>query len=255
LTGAGLPDAEITLGRLADKMRGAVAFDAKLIGIHSGGALTMDAWTLVHSWYRHFEGRRMLHGTAHDVLMAAPVLGDYFRAVGVIPASRAGVTAALAAGHDVIVGRDVRADVRVAHPLISRTHLLVRFDQGRWVAVDNGSLNGLYVQHRRVPAVDIQDGMRVNIGNPDGPALIYTRAEIEALMDEAKGGNHVMSVDLETQTVTAPSGKSFRFEIDPVRKAKMLKGLDAIGETLQKAGSIDTYEMKRALAQPWLEGA
>jgi len=38
LTGAGLPNAETTLGRLADKMRGAVAFDAKLIGIHSGGA-------------------------------------------------------------------------------------------------------------------------------------------------------------------------------------------------------------------------
>ena len=38
MTGAGLPDAETTLGRLADKMRGAVAFDAKLIGIHSGGA-------------------------------------------------------------------------------------------------------------------------------------------------------------------------------------------------------------------------
>jgi pyrimidine operon attenuation protein/uracil phosphoribosyltransferase len=38
LTDASLPDAEITLGRLADKMRGAVAFDAKLIGIHSGGA-------------------------------------------------------------------------------------------------------------------------------------------------------------------------------------------------------------------------
>lgn len=74
-----------------------------LIGIHSGGSLTMDAWTLVHSWYRHFEGRRILHGTAHDVLMAAPLLGDYFKAVGVIPASRQGVTAALAAGHDVIV--------------------------------------------------------------------------------------------------------------------------------------------------------
>jgi pyrimidine operon attenuation protein/uracil phosphoribosyltransferase len=38
LTAAGLPDAEITLGRLADKMRGAVAFDAKLVGIYSGGA-------------------------------------------------------------------------------------------------------------------------------------------------------------------------------------------------------------------------
>lgn len=74
-----------------------------LIGIHSGGSLTMDAWTLVHSWYRHFEGRRILHGTAHDVLMAAPLLGDYFRAAGVIPASRRGVTEALAAGHDVVV--------------------------------------------------------------------------------------------------------------------------------------------------------
>ena len=38
MTDASLPDAEITLGRLAEKMRGAVAFDAKLIGIHSGGA-------------------------------------------------------------------------------------------------------------------------------------------------------------------------------------------------------------------------
>lgn len=74
-----------------------------LIGIHSGGSLTMDAWTLVHAWYRHFEGRRILHGTAHDLLMAAPGLGDYFKAVGVIPASRSGVTAALAAGHDVVV--------------------------------------------------------------------------------------------------------------------------------------------------------
>lgn len=57
-----------------------------------------------------------------------------------------------AAGHDVVVGRDLRADVRVAHPLISRAHLLLRFDQGRWVAIDNGSLNGLYLNNRRVPA-------------------------------------------------------------------------------------------------------
>lgn len=74
-----------------------------LIGIHSGGALTIDAWTLVHAWHRRFQGERILHGTAHDVLMAAPGLGDYFKAVGVIPASRRGVTKALAAGHDVVV--------------------------------------------------------------------------------------------------------------------------------------------------------
>ncbi|OBA62698.1 ABC transporter ATP-binding protein [Mycobacterium sp. 1100029.7] len=78
-----------------------------------------------------------------------------------------------APGNDVVIGRDLRADVRIAHPLISRIHLLVRFDQGRWVAIDNGSLNGLYVNNRRVPAVDIHDGQRINIGNPDGPAVTF----------------------------------------------------------------------------------
>lgn len=74
-----------------------------LIGVHSGGSLTMDAWSFVEAWHRHFEGNRILHATAHDVLMAAPGLGDYFRAAGVIPASRAGVSAALEGGHDVVV--------------------------------------------------------------------------------------------------------------------------------------------------------
>jgi 1-acyl-sn-glycerol-3-phosphate acyltransferase len=82
-----------------------------LIGNHSGGSLTMDAWTFVYAWWRRFGTERVLHGTAHDVLMAAPVLGDYFRQVGVIPASRPGVTAALSAGCDVIIwpGGDVDA--------------------------------------------------------------------------------------------------------------------------------------------------
>ena len=34
----GLPDAERTIEALADRMRGAVAFDAKFVGIYSGGA-------------------------------------------------------------------------------------------------------------------------------------------------------------------------------------------------------------------------
>ncbi|HME77732.1 MAG TPA: FHA domain-containing protein [Mycobacterium sp.] len=78
-----------------------------------------------------------------------------------------------AAGHDVVVGRDLRADMRITHPLISRAHLLLRFDQGRWLAIDNGSLNGTYVNGRRVPVVDIHDGQSINIGNPDGPKLAF----------------------------------------------------------------------------------
>ena len=85
--------------------------------------------------------------------------------------------------------------------------------------------------------------------------VVLKADEVEALMDQARGGNHVVSVDLEAQTVTAPSGAVFGFEIDPARKHKMLNGLDAIGETLQRASDIDVYEGRRALDNPWLERA
>jgi WS/DGAT/MGAT family acyltransferase len=74
-----------------------------LIGIHSGGPLTMDAWTVALAWWRHFEEKRSLHGTAHDVLMASPGLGTYFRRMGTISPSRENIGAAFAKGDDVIL--------------------------------------------------------------------------------------------------------------------------------------------------------
>ena len=85
--------------------------------------------------------------------------------------------------------------------------------------------------------------------------VVLPDAQVRLLMAEAKGGNHVFSVDLEAQTVTAPSGETFRFEIDAGRKEKMLKGLDAVGETLEHAGDIGVFEQQRKLARPWLERA
>ncbi len=85
--------------------------------------------------------------------------------------------------------------------------------------------------------------------------VVLEGEQVRALMEEAKGGNHLVTVDLEAQTVVSPSGQTFAFAIDPQRKEKMLKGLDAIGETLQAAPDIDLYEMKQALAKPWLEDA
>jgi 3-isopropylmalate dehydratase small subunit len=75
--------------------------------------------------------------------------------------------------------------------------------------------------------------------------------QVKALMDEAKGGNHMFSVDLESQTVVAPSGARFSFQIDAGRKEKLLKGLDAVGETLQHGADIDAFEARRQLTQPW----
>jgi len=72
-----------------------------LIGIHSGAPFVWDAWTIGVQWWRHFGRSRPLHGTAHDALMATPLLGGYFRRMGVLPAAPDSITAALAARHDV----------------------------------------------------------------------------------------------------------------------------------------------------------
>ena len=85
--------------------------------------------------------------------------------------------------------------------------------------------------------------------------VVLKPEDVQDLMEEAKGGNHMVTVDLAAQTVVSPSGKTFSFQIDPSRKDKMLNGLDAIGETLQAAPAIDVFESKRAVGQPWLERA
>jgi 1-acyl-sn-glycerol-3-phosphate acyltransferase len=74
---------------------------ALLIGIHSGAPFVWDAWTVGVQWWRHFGDDRPLHGTAHDVLMAAPLIGRFFRSMGVLPAAQDSIMTALAEGRDV----------------------------------------------------------------------------------------------------------------------------------------------------------
>jgi 1-acyl-sn-glycerol-3-phosphate acyltransferase len=73
-----------------------------LVGIHSGAPFVWDAWTVGVQW-RRFGQDRLLHGTAHDALMAIPLIGRYFRAMGVLPAAPDSMATALAEGRDVAV--------------------------------------------------------------------------------------------------------------------------------------------------------
>ena len=77
--------------------------------------------------------------------------------------------------------------------------------------------------------------------------------ELEKLMDDAKrGANATLSVDLEAQTISGPDGGTIHFDIDPDRKHRLLNGIDDIGETLEKAPSIDAYEDRMKEQRPWV---
>ncbi len=81
--------------------------------------------------------------------------------------------------------------------------------------------------------------------------VVLPREVVASLLDQAGGPNHIFSIDLAAQTVTAPDGGVHKFEIDPGRKASLMAGLDDIGESLTHAPAIDAFESRRRLTQPW----
>ena len=83
----------------------------------------------------------------------------------------------------------------------------------------------------------------ITVSADDRDALMADAADVES---------PELSIDLETQTIRRPNGVEVSFEIDPFRKQCLLEGLDDIGLTLEKGGSIDSFEATRAEEKPWL---
>ena len=82
--------------------------------------------------------------------------------------------------------------------------------------------------------------------------VVLPAESVEVLIEDAKrGANARITVDLETQTVTASDGQSFAFDVDAHSKHCLMHGLDDIGLTLEKASAIDAYEERSATLQPW----
>ncbi|NDE89865.1 MAG: 3-isopropylmalate dehydratase small subunit [Alphaproteobacteria bacterium] len=73
--------------------------------------------------------------------------------------------------------------------------------------------------------------------------------QVDQLMEDAKAGREI-TIDLQAQTVKA-GNKEFSFNIDAFRKDCMLKGLDAVGITMQHQDAISTFEEKRKASRGW----
>jgi len=61
-----------------------------------------------------------------------------------------------------------------------------------------------------------------------------------------------IAVDLESQTVTGPDGATYRFDIDPNHKERLLKGLDDIDLVMQNISEIEAFEQRHHRELPWL---
>lgn len=82
--------------------------------------------------------------------------------------------------------------------------------------------------------------------------VVLPKDQVDRLMEDAeRGENARVSVDLESQTVSASDGTEFSFEVDAFKKHCLLNGLDDIGLTMEKVAAIDTFEAAHAIRMPW----
>jgi len=83
--------------------------------------------------------------------------------------------------------------------------------------------------------------------------IVVSPDERDALLaDAADTENPELFIDLVAQTIRRPNGVTISFEVDAFRKKCLLEGLDDIGLTMEKSGSIDDFEANRTQQQPWL---
>jgi 3-isopropylmalate/(R)-2-methylmalate dehydratase small subunit len=64
-----------------------------------------------------------------------------------------------------------------------------------------------------------------------------------------------MTIDLPNQSVIAPDRSAHAFDISPLRKDRLVRGIDDIDVTLGYRDAIERFELKRRAAVPWLPTA
>ncbi len=85
--------------------------------------------------------------------------------------------------------------------------------------------------------------------------IVLDEKKVDQLFNEVEGTEgYQLTVDLEAQIITTPSGEEFAFDVDPFRKHCLINGLDDIGLTLQHVDDIKAYEERRKNEAPWLFG-
>jgi 3-isopropylmalate/(R)-2-methylmalate dehydratase small subunit len=78
--------------------------------------------------------------------------------------------------------------------------------------------------------------------------VILPADEVSKLFDEVRATpGYQLNVDLEKQTVTTPSGRAIKFDVNAFRKHCLLNGLDDIGLTLQHEGEISAFEQSHVV--------
>jgi 3-isopropylmalate/(R)-2-methylmalate dehydratase small subunit len=85
------------------------------------------------------------------------------------------------------------------------------------------------------------------------PPVVLPEATVHRLWAQLQGNPGAeVTIDLPNQVVIDPEGGRHGFEINPLRKDRLVRGLDDIDVTREYGGEIAAFETARRAAFPWL---
>ena len=83
--------------------------------------------------------------------------------------------------------------------------------------------------------------------------ICLSKKDIQILLaDSSNTSKYELTIDIQSQTITTPDAKVFKFNITAPDKERIIFGYDDIGLTLKHSDKINEYENKMKRKKPWI---
>jgi two-component system response regulator HydG len=131
----------------------------------------------------------------------------------------------LEASQPIRIGRGNGCQICLSDPLSSRTHAIISFEDGHWIASDADSRNGTLVNDKKINQVILNSGDRIRIGSTE---LLFELPDEHS--DTASASGHTILVEAQV--------------------SREASGLDAVSQLLsQQRGQdmVDLYQLSICL--------
>lgn len=89
-------------------------------------------------------------------------------------------------------------------------------------------------------------------GNCVRNGMVPVQLDARQIWEEISPRSDELTVDLARQSLSTASGKNWTFSIDAESREMLLRGLDAIELTLQRADRIEQFRQRDRLSRPWI---
>lgn len=151
--------------------------------------------------------------------------------------------------HTTIIGREPSCGVQVDHQVVSRRHLQVAYEDGRWWAIDLNSSNGTYRGKEKITRVPLDGTLSLTLGSA-GPVLSLrvegarasapqSEQELAEYVEKVRGkhtgpvGRQTMMVQRAFEVAQAHERRRYRSIIGAVAVLLLAAGAYGLYITLQ----------------------